>query len=280
MYRFSLAVATVLIGIFAHVANAAIVVDYQFNGNLLDSSGNNIHGVGFGSLSFVAGLEGNAIYFDNPIGLSPATMWVSVPNNAEIVSLSESSFSYALRVRSTDAAKTNGRLFGNSGPGAQRGVVLDYNAHGVDEAYHSVRGNYEVTSRDDVIGNADAVITDGEWHWVVVVVDRTHGVAKQYVDENLVSSRSLGPNIGIVSLENLSIGRDTGQPDYAARHTAVDEFILFDTALPSGHVPSVPEPSTYALWLSGVAMMASVNGRIARRRSQSTKESTKGVSIN
>ncbi len=236
---------------------AATVVNYKFNGNFLDSSGSGNDGTAAGSISFVAGQDGQAAYFDNPSGSSFASQWIDLPNSASITSLALKSFTYALRIRSTDTNQINGRLFGNAAPvGSGSGIVLDYNAGGVPEAYHSVQGTYAVLSSADVAGDPRAYVTDGNWHWIAVVVDRSNNLTLQYVDGSLVSSESLGAEIGFISMSDLAIGRVTGQPHYAARLTAVDEFLLFDTALEPNQIPGVPEPSSYLLWLAGIGTLA------------------------
>jgi hypothetical protein len=61
------------IGLYSF-AHSAIVADYRFDGNLLDSSGNGFHATPHGTISFDSG----TVFFDNPTGNVPATHWITL----------------------------------------------------------------------------------------------------------------------------------------------------------------------------------------------------------
>jgi len=258
----SLFLSAALLALCAAPGIANPIVHYNFDGNALDSSGLGNHGTIIGSPQFVAGTADQAIRFDNPLGQVIATQYVALPNSASILALQNSSFTFAIQYRSTDAAMTNGRLFGRnplSPPGSE--LTFVYNAGNVPEAYASVSdtNNKKMVTLSNVRGNLLAVTTDGQWHWGVVVLDRAAGELRQYVDTTLVASVDFA-ELGPVLFSDLSIGRINLNPTFGARLTAVDDFQLYDRALSAGEVralvvpaAAIPEPGS--LFLLGAGLM-------------------------
>lgn len=238
---------------------AATVVHYAFNGNALDSSGAGNHGLVVGSPAFVAGEFNGAIAFDNPPGSTVATQYVKIPNTSTIEALSDLSFSATMKFKSTDTTQSNGRLFGNGGNPANGLIVINYNAGATAETTAAIAGSngtfvvFEVETR----GNPDALVTDGEWHWVTLTVDRVNNVAQYFVDEVLIGAKSF-TNLGSVSLKDMSIGTVFFTPQFGARETVVDDFRLFDIPLTAVQVGSlvttgaVPLPAALVCLMSGL----------------------------
>ncbi len=121
---------------FLNTSHSSIIIQYEFNGDVLDSSGNHLDGSISGSVSpnFVSAEIDQGICFNNPVGTNYATMWVSVPDNPLLINLSDNSFSWAFRYKSTDTSQQNGRLFGNGGD-VSTGIVEDYNAGNTGSSY-------------------------------------------------------------------------------------------------------------------------------------------------
>lgn len=238
----------------ALTAQAALVLGYTFDGNAADVSDNGLHGTIAGSPAFVDGQAGpsdKAILFNNPVGYRAATQWVRVPYASQLRALESASFTYAIKYRTTDAAQTNGRLFGNWTYTATASVVHDYNV-GVDpRALDSAEGT------SGTVAGWTTTVTDGNWHWIATVVDQARGEYRQYVDKTFAQITPM--NIGTTSFDNLYIGRCL-DPYYGARLTAVDEFRIYDIPFNSDDLAlldaPIPEPTTLSLLaLGGLALI-------------------------
>jgi hypothetical protein len=244
------AAAAAMVLVAGSIAQAGMVVHYDFNGNALDSSGYGNDATILGTPAFVAGQTDGAIYFNNPAGNVGATQCVTIPNTPSVSGLSDTSFSLAIKYKSTDSTGNNGRLVGGNYPGLE----FDYNAGATPEAYG--RLNLLIYGHSNGTVDPRAVTTDGNWHWAVLTVDRggASPIVDYYVDTHLIttSSSTLGP----IDFSNISIGRDSGDVTYAARLTTVDDFRLYDTALSATQVANVPEPATLSLLaLGGMAIL-------------------------
>ena len=259
-------VAITAASLLAGPSRAGVIVQYNFDGNALDSSGFGNHGTINGTPTFVPGQSGQAIFFDNPVGQVLATQWVSLPS---ITSLQSSSFTFALLYRSTDASTANGRLFGHASS-----ILYVYNASGVPGSYVQVRDSAvrELGTIPEALNDPRTYTTDGQWHWGITVLDRDANELRFYIDTNLVATRSY-TNFGLVLFNDLSIGRinhaNPGSRTFGARLTAVDNFQLHDRALSAEEInalvnPSaVPEPGSLAL--IGVAGLSLFGYRRCRR---------------
>jgi hypothetical protein len=265
--RAATSAVTAIASLVSAAAHGGLLVQYKFDGDTLDSSGNGHHATFHGG-SYVAGETDGAIHFNNPSGAAVATQYVTIPNAAEILDLGDASFSFAIKYRSTDTALQNGRLFGvNSG---STYLVYNYNAGGTAQSHGSfggTEGTFNYGNRDTP--NPLAITTDGDWHWAVVVLNRDTSTVSYYVDANVISSASYAA-LGEVPFANLTIGRFNGDgtdssTSYGARLTSVDEFRLYDHALSAAEVSAIPEPSA----LVGALLMGTAGLLAVRRHGRS-----------
>ncbi|MFN7765673.1 MAG: LamG-like jellyroll fold domain-containing protein [Planctomycetaceae bacterium] len=255
-------------GIFTQSAQAALIAQYGFDGNVQDQTGNGHNAQLFGGASYVAGATGTgAIHFQNPVGNVLATDYVLLPNDPQIANLGirtstpgSGSFTVFMMVKSTDGGPghNNGRLFGVLNTGGS-GLIINYN-----EA--SSPGNsssaYLYSNPGGSIGtnvhDPEAYITDGVWHCVALSVNRLTDEAKYYVDNRLIQTLSLVGK-GDYNLSNLTVGRNNGGngnptwTHFGARNTAVDNLRLYDTALTAQEIAHLcPEPSSFVLAAAGL----------------------------
>ncbi|NQV27253.1 MAG: hypothetical protein HQ518_23135 [Rhodopirellula sp.] len=213
------------------------VLHYTFDTDATDSSVSGLNGTITGSPVFETVAGAGVVTFNNPAGSSVATEYVTIPDNSILQSLADQSFTVAIRYLSTDAAQTNGRLFGNGNGGANTsGIAHTYN-RGVSasSATFLSDGTRGFDSFPDADGNAAAITTDGEFHWAVTTVDRANGLAKTYVDDVLISAVSI-VDLQTVSFNGISIGRHSSDPKFGARGTSVDDFRIYDQALSPAEV--------------------------------------------
>lgn len=244
------------------VARSELIVHYDFNNNALDSSGHSNNGSRYGS-SFVSGEYDGAIYFNNAYNNS--INYVSLPDLSGVPGLSNSSFTFALKYKTTDDARNNGRLFGGNG------MNFNYNAGATAHAYGLLQFADGGVFYGYPSSDPNSLTVDGKWHWAVVAVDRAVHKIDFYIDAHLIEEKTFA-NTGAVSFSNLAIGRDNAHGGYGATLTTVDDFRLYNTSLSADDVarlgapPSVvPEPSTLVA-LSSVGAIGLVIAYRRRKR--------------
>jgi hypothetical protein len=201
-----------------------LVVHYAFENDVLDSTANANHGTAIGNPSFATAKTGTrGVAIDNPLGQVAATQWVQLPSSLTILALKTRSFTVSICYECTDAAMTNGRLFGNT-----VGINADYNDGTVAYAYGIVT---DQTGAARLVGSENPrVTTDGNWHCQVIVVDREGGEARELIDANLTHDTALG-SFGTISTSGLVIGAAKNNDTFGARKMLVDDFRIYDRAL-------------------------------------------------
>jgi len=217
-----------------------LVLWWSFSdGTAADKSGLQNDGVVQGAPLFTAG----AVRFDNPAGSQSPKQYITVPYSTSLRALETDSFTIAIRYKSTDASQQNGALFGNykyinmsygdgSTPCAYSGVY--------DLGFGSPATHFTFVPDDGHGCVGTAQTTDGVYHWQILTVDRTQGLATQYVDIEhfgIASIANFGTNPIILS--GLTLGATGPSFPYAARATTVDEFCIFSRALSSDEVAAL-----------------------------------------
>lgn len=206
---------------------------YPLNGSAQDESGNENHGTMVGDVTYVNGNEPESLaaYFDNPSGNTASTMFMSLPTTAGLSAAGEGPFTVAIRLKTEDSARQNGRLFGNEH------LQIAYNAQQYSQplvSIHDIEGD-----KVALYAKSDSIITDGSWHWYVLVLDRTAETASIYLDGVLESSEDAS-GIGAVDFSNLRIGAMSAPyTAYGARDTAVDECRIYPRALSAEEIKAL-----------------------------------------
>lgn len=215
--------------------NDGLVVYYPFNGNTHDESGYGNDAIAHGEIQYVAGRNGRAIYFNNPVGHSTVTQWLELPYSNSIKALEDSSFTISICFTSTDDGQRNGRLFGN-----KQSIVLDYNSGAQINAYGWMRdnGGTQYLIAHDLTDPSIAVVTDGEFHCVSIILDRDQQLLMEYVDNMLVDSISV-PNLSEIDFSGLVLGATTFPDQYGAKQTSVDELRIYNRALSAPEIRAI-----------------------------------------
>ena len=246
--KFRTLVGTALIAICAPAWGQKLVVDYEFEHNVLDISSNGNNGQVEGTMSYVPSDTSYAARFMNPYGNSGATNYVLIPNSASVTALQDSSFTFLIRYLTTDTSQQNGRLFGSGFAGPD--IAYDYNAQVCPEACWQLEddnGKF-LTTEGLVAGNHAAITTNGFYNWGVGELNRAMGDMSLYVNETEVADLHF-TGLGQINFPELAIGAVNNQLTYAARNTNVDRFLLFNGALTpqqiSGIENATPEPRAF-----------------------------------
>lgn len=204
------------------------------NGTAADRSGYQNNGIVAGTPVFTNG----TVFLNNPVGQVTSTHWIEVPYSASIRDLETNSFTLAVRYKSTDTGRQNGRLFGNY----TNGMV--YNAGNQTCAYSGLRNSIgqDVTIPSTITGPNPclntAQTTDGNYHWQILCVDRTQARATQYVDATHVASESIA-GFGRVGLQKLLLGTDPVYHWFGARQTTVEDVCIFNRSLSPNEVAEI-----------------------------------------
>ncbi len=218
-------------------AQAAPLVHYMFHWNAYDVSGNGYDGTVVGSPGYNYEQQGASIQFNNPTG--EATQFVTLPDLTPV--LQNSSFTIAVKYRTTDSAGNNGRLYGNTW--IDSGVAFNYNAGNrpAPNGLITQDGNYSLFG--NFADNGTPVTTDGQWHRAVLSVNRSTQTMNFYVDNSLVSSGPLNSTAGI-NFANFAVGalgvRTNGENTSGAK-AAVDDFQIFNSALTESQIGQINE---------------------------------------
>lgn len=244
--------------------HADLIARYELNGDADDSSGFGNHGTLVGNAGFVSSPLGQAIEFQNPIGFAVADQLMLLPEN--FTGLNNASFSIAILMRSIDTSQNNGRLFGNnfSAPGVGFGYNREFSANAGIFMREATNGAYLFDNN----AGPEGFVVDGQWHWLVLVVDRGAQVATAWIDGNFQSQSITG--FGPVSLSGLRLGalNDVNSPTgdaFGAKDTWVDELRIYDHALTGAEVAALAVPEPSAGCLPVMAILAGLCGRRGRR---------------
>ncbi len=215
--------ATLLLG---SQATAEQILHYTFDNGATDVSAHGYHGTIIGSPTVTSGQTGYALSFNNPYGDQAATQYVTLPDLTSI--LGQSSFTIAIKYKSTDSSGYNGRLFGNTW--VNNGLCLNINSptrpapNGclVNGSNYALYGNFNP--------DGTPVTTDGQWHRAVLSVHRDMQTAAFYIDGNPVSASAFD-FFHNTSFANLAIGANGGsgynESHYAAK-AVVDDVQIFN----------------------------------------------------
>lgn len=242
----------VLIGLFCsccllHAAlTDGLMAYYQFNGNLLDSSGNGNNGTLQGSISYSTGMLDSGAYFNG-------SSYITVANSSSLTLNNQLTISAWVRV---DAGSLNGASILQKG---QSGTIWDYGL-GTYSSYPSYRSSmsdwviWENANRNDHYGAfylLTVVVnetTDNRPHLYIngneLIGTLTTQGGGQTFDSDWIRQSSLGVRIGI------------GHPNEYFKGV-IDDLRVYNRALSSTEISqlasmAVPEPGSELLLLAGL----------------------------
>ena len=123
----------------------------------------------------------------------------------------------------------------NWNSGSNPGFVISFNSGGLWGNVASGSARVDLTTSKSV--------TDGAWHQVVLVVDRTAGVAALYVDGIPIATSALGSLGSVTTTYPVVVGQD-GTKTYSELHTAtsIDEVRIWSRAFSASEVAASYSP--------------------------------------
>jgi hypothetical protein len=192
-----------------------LVLDLEFNGNLLDSSGRGNNATNKGA-SFVTGIESQqALYYSSlPLGTPTTFDYVTLGQPADLLFGATQNFSVSYWVQYPNGqmpdcdlpifGNTAGATYANGYCFAQTGETCggDGGANGAWIWTLNDGANSVIT-----IGAANSV-DDGKWHMLVVSFNRS-GLATTYLDGNQVNQAAISGIGSINESQAVNIGQDT-----------------------------------------------------------------------
>ena len=211
---------------------AGLVGEWKFENNALDSSGNGNNGATSGTVSYVTGKVGQALYLNGTgIDRIPYSPSLDFPTT---------SFSISLWIKTTSS---------------NLGLILDHRINN-DECYsgYSIEGygnNGQLVGRlricapaTDPSANFDAVtnpINDGAWHHIAFVVDRATHTSRIYQDDVLVDSLDIS-NLGNISQTMIGVDLgNTGSPNTPdiSHSVTLDQVRIYNIVLTNSEISSL-----------------------------------------
>ncbi len=233
----------VVLGLVASAAAQEPILHYMFSGNAHDATGNGYDGTIYGSPAYASDSTSMGLAFYNPTGGDLATQYVALPDLTTL--LGNSSYSIAVRYKTTDSSGLNGALYGNNWWNGN-GLVLNINSvnrpapnglisqSGSSFPYgYILYGNYSST--------ATPRTADGSWHTAVLSVNRSAQSLDFFVDGNLVSHAfdlnfNSIPAFGTLatSFAGMTVGA-AANAGYGSKAT-VDDFQVFNQALTQSQI--------------------------------------------
>jgi predicted outer membrane repeat protein len=195
---------------------------YQFEGNVLDSSGNNYHGAAM-NVAYTTGRVGAlAAQFDG------TSAYVSIPRRVG------TNFTIALWVKTTDT--------GGSGQWyAGKGLVDGHLSGTADDFGTALVGGHAAFG----VGNPNTTVTsitlinDNQWHHVAATRDAGSGLMKLYVD-GVVENLLVGPAGPKTSPGTLRIGALGAVTNFLPG--AIDDVQIYDRALTDVEIAAIFSP--------------------------------------
>jgi hypothetical protein len=212
--------------------NSGLVAHYTFDGkdmirNVTDTSGSGLNGIFFsGSTTTVPGTVGQALYFN-------ASHPDDVENSTGLF-FDAGSFSYSVWVKTTQKpASLQARILGTPSISDTNGYAWLNNDTG--GGIFTVELNTQTPADYQQI-TSNVVISDGKWHNLALVVDRSTNLASVYVDgvfKNSLNHAFTG-NFGISSDHlTIRIGNQNGGYAYSG---AIDDARIYNRALSAAEI--------------------------------------------
>jgi hypothetical protein len=239
-----------LVGVLSMVgsASAALVAQYEFNGNFNDSSGNGLNGTPNGN----AKVENGYLVLDNTAG-QPSS-YVDLGDNPAYFDITTAITLAAWVIPDIEIAKDK--------PIVQNGdeVGIKVKSNDTLEMYfHGSNLSWYVTNIPPA--TVADMFADGKFHHVAGTYDSAVGELKLYVDGLLRATNTSPAVIPIGTLINLSthpvnIGRDSKNTTRLFTGK-IDDVRIYNQALTGAEVMAlIPEPATVAmLGLGGLALL-------------------------
>jgi hypothetical protein len=213
---------------------SGLILHYDFNGDVQDTSGNGNHGKVQGAIRYAGGAKGDlAVVFDNPTGMFVATQWIGIPYSSTIRSLETDSFTVVLLYKTEDSSGNNGRLFGHFPPS----IAIDYNGHIAQQAFGALADGTKTYFLGYPTATNPISTTDGGFHCQVMVLDRRTATAQHYVDG--VETHSL-TNVALNALDfnGLVVGATLESDTYGAK-AVVDDLRLYNRPFNASEVETL-----------------------------------------
>ena len=219
------------------------------NENANDESGKGHNGAVNGTVSYVDGISGKALYIkgEGQTGLVKATDYVSYGKNSDIIP-STGDFSFSVFFRATGTVGKASTLLSNKSykSGQNTGFALLVDSSYDRQLNIGFEENGTKKLKEDIKNTAAPLANDGSWHMLTAIFDRD-GSASYYIDETLVgkvnisacSTMPMNADIetddgnydksGDLSLD-LNLGAD-GNGWYGVSNSEIDELRIYDKAL-------------------------------------------------
>jgi hypothetical protein len=213
-----------------------LVLHLPFDDNLNDVTGNGNNGVGHGVLTYVSpGKVGSAAVHVSTAGSTIS--YVSLPSSTNFPVGPAASFSVAFWQRHTGLP--------NDLPMIGTAIGSTYHlGWSLTDAYGEQELTMVDTASNSIIEDplGAPAVNDGQWHHVVMSVDRNAGVVSTYVDGALCGSASLtAVNFGSLTNNAMTIGQDpTGTYGVNGEYD-IDDLGYWSRALTASEAQTVCE---------------------------------------
>lgn len=202
---------------FSMDLDSGLIAYYPFNGNALDNSGGNSHGIEFGSIDYGEGIQGEAALFD---GIDDYVL-IPEPSSIDDGDLVDFSVSFHILANNTSGIS----IFINK--------HSDSN-HNIQTFSGSIRDGKITFSTEALSGVNSGIITEpiidnSTWYHVVYIFDESKLSMKMYIDGlevgSVIASDYPGHGIG-----DLFLGRTTIGDGYYL-NGSIDEVRIYNRVL-------------------------------------------------
>lgn len=241
-----------------------------------DMSGNANHGIVIGTPEFTEGVSGKAIHLVNPAEREDLAFQYVNFGQPDDLKFESGSFSVMFWYKAEANIQTEGAIIGNKHwiSGANPGFTIGDMREGI-----TLNINTPGNSRKDT--GRYSVATDGTWHHVAAVIDRTDAKKMTlFIDGRAEDPTDISDQTGSIDVSDFILGasnKEDGTKFLAVADAHIDELSVYNYAIPEDLIKKTVEKYGVKLELIKLKQQVSMMAEGERYTSAAIREMQKRI---